>query len=338
MAEHLPLVSFCIKSYNHSAYVREALAGAFAQTYRPLEIVIVDDNSTDSSAKIIDDEIRKYKESGGDAVVVFERNKRNLGNMGNWLRLCELAKGELLIKADGDDVSVPRRTAVIVDAWLKSGKRAIVVSHRGWNITSTGHRFGLFRLVSRDMPLGTAMAWRPECWSAFRNDIDGFRYYDDDVFARRARMLDGYITADGLRLQGEIVLDEPLIEYRIGTGVSTEMFNYRRPQIRCRQKILTGLELARSELEQARNWLHEKNVKRILRDFEQERKNSEGWLKLLAGKTIGERMSGYRHVKVGPWWSPMKIQQWLCVWPPIFVDWVLSVYLFLNYWRKRIVG
>ena len=44
-----PLVSFCVKSYNQKELLKEALQGAFAQTYRPLEIVISDDGSTDGS-------------------------------------------------------------------------------------------------------------------------------------------------------------------------------------------------------------------------------------------------------------------------------------------------
>ena len=44
-----PLVSFCLKSYNQKRYLKNALQGAFAQTYRPLEIVISDDGSKDGS-------------------------------------------------------------------------------------------------------------------------------------------------------------------------------------------------------------------------------------------------------------------------------------------------
>ena len=48
-----PLVSFCVKCYNQERYIGEALEGVFAQTYRPLEIVISDDASTDRSWEII---------------------------------------------------------------------------------------------------------------------------------------------------------------------------------------------------------------------------------------------------------------------------------------------
>ena len=56
-----PLVSFCVKCYNQERYIGEALEGAFAQTYRPLEIVISDDASTDRSWEIITEAVAKYR-------------------------------------------------------------------------------------------------------------------------------------------------------------------------------------------------------------------------------------------------------------------------------------
>ena len=56
-----PLVSFCVKCYNQERYIGEALEGAFAQTYRPLEIVISDDASTDRSWEIITEAVAKSR-------------------------------------------------------------------------------------------------------------------------------------------------------------------------------------------------------------------------------------------------------------------------------------
>jgi glycosyltransferase involved in cell wall biosynthesis len=52
MSSHYPLVSICIPTYNGAKYLGEALDSAISQTYRPLEIVISDDNSEDNSLKI----------------------------------------------------------------------------------------------------------------------------------------------------------------------------------------------------------------------------------------------------------------------------------------------
>jgi GT2 family glycosyltransferase len=52
MSAGKPLVSVCIPSYNHARFLAEAIESVLAQTYRPLELVIADDGSTDNSLQI----------------------------------------------------------------------------------------------------------------------------------------------------------------------------------------------------------------------------------------------------------------------------------------------
>ena len=49
------LASICITCYNQEDTIRESLLSAFNQSYRPLEIVICDDNSTDGTNAVIDE-------------------------------------------------------------------------------------------------------------------------------------------------------------------------------------------------------------------------------------------------------------------------------------------
>jgi glycosyltransferase involved in cell wall biosynthesis len=55
-----PKVSICIPSYNHARFLPAAIESALAQTYRPLEVVIVDDGSTDESFKIAESYAAEY--------------------------------------------------------------------------------------------------------------------------------------------------------------------------------------------------------------------------------------------------------------------------------------
>ena len=52
---HDPLVSIVVASYNHAHYLPEALESVFNQTYRKLEVIVIDDGSTDGSAGLLDE-------------------------------------------------------------------------------------------------------------------------------------------------------------------------------------------------------------------------------------------------------------------------------------------
>ena len=49
-----PLVSVILTSYNYEEYVLEAIRSIFAQTYRNMELIIVDDGSHDATRKVIE--------------------------------------------------------------------------------------------------------------------------------------------------------------------------------------------------------------------------------------------------------------------------------------------
>ena len=71
MKEHKPLISFILITYNQEDFVRDALDGAFNQTYSPLEIIIADDGSKDNTVKVIEDAIANYK---GPHKVILHHN------------------------------------------------------------------------------------------------------------------------------------------------------------------------------------------------------------------------------------------------------------------------
>ena len=104
--ETKPLISFILITYNQENFVRDALDGAFAQTYSPLEIIIADDGSKDNTPKVIEEYIADYK---GPHKVVFHHNEKNVGIAQNVNNAMALAQGEYFILAAGDDKSLPER-------------------------------------------------------------------------------------------------------------------------------------------------------------------------------------------------------------------------------------
>jgi glycosyltransferase involved in cell wall biosynthesis len=90
-----PLVSIVVPVYNGAAHLRESLDSILAQSYRPIEVIVVDDASTDETAAIV--------ASYGAAVRSF-RQPANLGTFENANTGVGLARGELIAIYHADDV------------------------------------------------------------------------------------------------------------------------------------------------------------------------------------------------------------------------------------------
>ena len=94
------LVSVIIPVYNVEKYLRKCLNSVLSQTYKELEIILIDDGSTDSSGKICDEYAAKYK----NFIVIHKKNEglgmaRNTG--------MEYMKGEYVTFLDSDDYIEP---------------------------------------------------------------------------------------------------------------------------------------------------------------------------------------------------------------------------------------
>lgn len=106
-----PLVTFALLAYNQEDYIRAAVEAALAQTYSPLEIILSDDGSKDRTFNIMQELAAAYQ---GPHQVIVRRNEPNLGLAAHINAVWALAKGEFIVGAAGDDISLPWRTEVLV--------------------------------------------------------------------------------------------------------------------------------------------------------------------------------------------------------------------------------
>lgn len=106
------LVTFALFAYNQEKSIREAVEGALQQDYSPLEVILSDDFSTDRTYEIMQEMAANYS---GPHRVILNRNARNLGIGGHVNRVMELARGELVVVAAGDDISLSIRTTILAD-------------------------------------------------------------------------------------------------------------------------------------------------------------------------------------------------------------------------------
>jgi glycosyltransferase involved in cell wall biosynthesis len=94
-------LSVIMANYNHAHYLERALDAILSQSYRPFELVIVDDGSTDNSVKIIS----RFAEK--DLVVKLLRNDCNKGVLYSGFRAFECSTGEYVYSAAADDIIFP---------------------------------------------------------------------------------------------------------------------------------------------------------------------------------------------------------------------------------------
>lgn len=91
-----PLVTVAVSTYNRaSGYLREALECALRQTYAPLEIVVVDNASTDDTGRLV--------ASLSDDRVRYVRNEKNVGANGNFNACLQHARGAYFLLLHDDD-------------------------------------------------------------------------------------------------------------------------------------------------------------------------------------------------------------------------------------------
>lgn len=103
----LPLVTAAVTTYNAASTVRAALNSAFTQDWPTLEILIVDDASTDGTQAIIESFLAEHSRPGRQIRLL--RQPRNLGVAAARNRLIAEAEGEFIAFFDDDDESVPHR-------------------------------------------------------------------------------------------------------------------------------------------------------------------------------------------------------------------------------------
>ncbi len=105
MEKHDTLVSICTPCYNHELYLDDFFKGIISQDYRPLQLVIIDDGSSDDSVKVINDNIPALRNS--DIDVIFLVHEQNIGITRTCNDLIVNSTGKYIKFLASDDMLVP---------------------------------------------------------------------------------------------------------------------------------------------------------------------------------------------------------------------------------------
>ena len=112
--EQLDVVSVIVPVYNSEEYIRACVDSIVNQTYKNLNIILVDDGSTDSSGKICDEYAKK-----DDRIKVIHKKNGGNGDARNAGLKC--VKGEWIVWVDNDDVIHSRQIEILLSIAKTNG-------------------------------------------------------------------------------------------------------------------------------------------------------------------------------------------------------------------------
>lgn len=136
-----PLVSIVITSFNYQDYIADCIKSCFAQTYKTIQLVIIDDCSTDNSYKIID---KMYEDCPVDFAVngmTIGRHPVNSGYAKTKNTGIRASKGEFISFIDSDDCLTPDSIEKRVEAF----KPGVDFIHGNvYNVTTIGPKIATY--------------------------------------------------------------------------------------------------------------------------------------------------------------------------------------------------
>ncbi len=208
MSESL-LVSIIVNNYNYDRFLSQAIKSALNQTYSHIEVIVVDDGSTDNSREIIG--------GYGDRIVpIFQENGKQGAALNNGF---VASKGDIVLFLDSDDYLLPMAVERIVEVWKPGVSK---IHYRLQVVNIEGQPSGSF------VPTTTAKLASGEVWrqllqtSGYTSTCMSGNAYDRTALIHVFPIPDAYkTTADDYLMistpfYGELIgIEASLAAYRI---------------------------------------------------------------------------------------------------------------------------
>lgn len=204
-----PLVSIIVNNYNYARFLAKAIDSALEQTYPKLEVIVVDDGSTDNSRNVI----AQY----GDQIIAVLQENGKQGKAFN--HGFSHSRGEIIIFLDSDDYLFPNAVEQVVQAWqpgtAKVHYRLNVVDQdgklRGFSYPQGGKRLATGKVWESLLQVATYPGVPTSGNAISRSALMQVFPVPDDC----TTMADDYLSVL-IPFSGEVrAIEEPLGAYRI---------------------------------------------------------------------------------------------------------------------------
>ena len=200
-----PLISVVIPAYESASFIEAAVRSALAQTYCPLEIILIVEPSSDATAKIA----ARLSEDYTRVIPIY--NEKRLGTAGSRNLGIDLAKGEYVAFLDADDLWLPEKLERQMEVMQKTDCAVcctsyVFMSPTGQPMARSYHVAGPinFKDMLRENKIGLSTALlRSDVAKAYQ--MNGAYFHEDYVYWLSV-LRDGHVAYG---------IDEPLMRYRV---------------------------------------------------------------------------------------------------------------------------
>lgn len=192
-----PLVTIICLCYNHERFVIEALKSAITQTYPRVQLIIVDDASTDHSKRLITSFVKDHPD------VIFVSHEENLGNCRAFNSGFVHARGEFIIDLAADDVLLAGRVETGVRAFAGLDETygvqfgdAFIIDEQGQSLGLHSDRYPSSSIPQGDIYMdvikrfficGTSIMIRKNVVDQMGGYDEALQYEDFDLWVRSSR-------------------------------------------------------------------------------------------------------------------------------------------------------
>lgn len=214
----MELVSVICLCYNHAAFIEEAVDSVAQQTYKNIELIIVNDASTDNCRNIIQKLCIKYP------FIQFIDNAQNMGMCRSFNNALKAAKGDFIVDFAADDILLPERIEKQVNTFRKLDASwgvvftdALIVNEKG-KTQQTFYRRNekmellepvisgdiFSKVVQRYQICSPTMLVRKSVFDKIGGYDPNLNYEDYDFFIRTSRDFKYYFLDDILTKRREV--------------------------------------------------------------------------------------------------------------------------------------
>lgn len=226
-----PLVTVVCLCYNHEKFVTESLQSVANQMYKNIEIIIVDNHSSDNSVVEIEKWLKDHPH------ISFFRNSENLGNTIAFNKIAQKASGEFLVDFATDDLMLPDMIEEQVQGFQKNPKAALVygnallvdengkkishffeVDHQAHVVNKELHQTNYIHLLQGGNYMCSVSAmFRKQIWEDLGRYDENLFYEDLDFWLRLSKK------------HSIAFIDKPLVKKRV-VSTSQSSYFYKRTE------------------------------------------------------------------------------------------------------------